>query len=107
MKRLMLTATLLGLAGAVGAPHATDRHLVNLHHGFAILGIVAHTPAEFAQAQREAAAWEGRRHLGLGPISIAAIAIDASPLPPDATAAAGTQPARVPAAPAGEEVAQD
>jgi hypothetical protein len=107
MKRLMVTATLLGLASAASALHATDRHLVNLHHGFAILGIVAHTPAEFAQAQREADAWEGRRHLGLGPVSIAAIAIDASNAPQDATAAAGAPPARVSAASPAAEVALD
>lgn len=105
MKRPLLTAAFLGLAGTASALHATDRHLVNLHHGFAILGIVAHTPAEFAQAQREANAWEGRRHLGLGPVSIAAIAIDASNAPLDATASADALPGMVPAASLAAELA--
>jgi hypothetical protein len=50
--------------------------MVNLHHGFALVAFIGHTPAEYAQAQRAAKMWEARRELGLGPQTITAQAFD-------------------------------
>ncbi len=81
MKRSILMATVfMGLAGVCNTASAENSHLaryvVSLNNGFAVMGIVAHTSTEFAQAQREANLWEGRRHVSLGPHSIAAVAVE-------------------------------
>ncbi|WP_139350889.1 hypothetical protein [Rhodanobacter sp. C01] len=81
MKRLMIGATLaIGLTciGTAAIAH-TDEQVVELDNGFAVLAIVAHSPAEFARAQREAKMMEAQRLLGLGPLTIVARAIDESP----------------------------
>jgi hypothetical protein len=79
MKHVIVTAAItLGLACITNAAGATERYVVDRFDGFAVMGIIAHTPAEFVQAQREAQRWEARRHLGLGPQSITAVAVDAS-----------------------------
>ena len=90
MKRLIVTATItLGLA-CIGNAVATERYVVDRYDGFAVMGIIGHTPAEFAQAQREAHRWEAQRHVGLGPQSITAVAIDGS----DAVATTHGRPAK-------------
>ena len=81
MKRLMIGATLaLGLTciGTAAIAHE-DEQIVELHNGFAVLAIVAHSPAEFAKAQHEARMMEAQRQVGLGPQTIVARAIDESP----------------------------
>lgn len=80
MKRLIIvTATALGLACAGGASAAQyETYTTDLHYGYELMVFVGHTPAEFAQAQRAANRWEGQRHLGLGPQTIAAVAVDDS-----------------------------
>ncbi len=81
MKRLMIGATLaVGLTciGTAAIAHE-DRQLVELDNGFAVLAIVAHSPAEFAKAQHEARMMEAQRRVDLGPQSIVARAIDESP----------------------------
>jgi hypothetical protein len=74
----MISATLaVGLAciGTAAIAHG-DEQLVELDNGFAAMAIVAHSPAEFANAQREARMMEARRQWGLGPLTIVAQAID-------------------------------
>ena len=81
MKRLMIGATLaVGLTciGTAAIAH-TDEQIVKLDNGFAVLAIVAHSPAEFAMAQREAKMMEAQRQVDLGPKTIVARAIDESP----------------------------
>jgi hypothetical protein len=81
MKRLMVGATLaLGLTciGTAAIAHE-DKQIVELYNGFAVLAIVAHSPAEFANAQHEARMMEAQRQVGLGPQTIVARAIDESP----------------------------
>jgi hypothetical protein len=81
MKRLMIGTTLaIGLTciGTAAIAH-TDEQIVELDNGFAVLAIVAHSPAEFAMAQREAKMMEAQRQVGLGPQTIVARAIDESP----------------------------
>lgn len=81
MRRLMIGATLaVGLTciGTAAIAH-TDEQIVELDNGFAVLALVAHSPAEFAMAQREAKMMEAQRQLGLGPQTIVARAIDESP----------------------------
>ena len=81
MKRLMIGATLaLGLTciGTAAIAHE-DEQIVELHNGFAVLAIVAHSPAEFAKARHEARMMEARRQVDLGPQTIVARAIDESP----------------------------
>ena len=80
MKRLILGATLaVGLTciGTAAIAHE-DEQIVELDNGFAVLAIVAHSPAELAQAQREASMMEARRQLGVGPLTIVPRAIDES-----------------------------
>lgn len=81
MKRLMIGATLaagLTCIGTAAIAHE-DKQIVELDNGFAVLAIVAHSPAEFANAQSEAKMMEAQRQVGLGPQSIVARAIDESP----------------------------
>ncbi|MGH8156897.1 MAG: hypothetical protein ACREPQ_02150 [Rhodanobacter sp.] len=81
MKRLMIGAALaVGLTciGTAAIAHE-DEQIVELDNGFAVLAIVAHSPAEFAKAQLEAKMMEAKRQVGLGPQSIVARAIDQSP----------------------------
>jgi hypothetical protein len=80
MKRLMIGATLaLGLTciGTAAIAHE-DEQIVELDNGYAVLAIVAHSPVEFAKAQREARMMELQRQLHLGPQTIVARAIDES-----------------------------
>jgi hypothetical protein len=92
MKHLIVTATIgLSLACIANATTATERYVVDRYDGFAVMGIIAHTPAEFVLAQREAQRWEAHRHLGLGPQSITAVAVDAS----DEIATTRGQPAKL------------
>jgi hypothetical protein len=103
MKRLTVTiAVALGLSCIGNAAVAMEKYTVNLTNGFAVVAFVGHSPTELAQAQREASKWEGRRHVGLGPQSIAAVAIDAS----ETLATTPAQPAsRLPPLDAGRNVA--
>ena len=81
MKRLLIGATLaVGLTciGAAATAHE-DKQIVALDNGWAVLAIVAHSPAEFAKAKHEAQMMEARRRMGLGPQTIVARAIDESP----------------------------
>jgi hypothetical protein len=81
MKRLMIGATLaVGLTciGTAAIAHE-DKQIVELQNGFAVLAIVAHSPAEFVKAQQEARMMEAQRQVGLGPQTIVARAIDESP----------------------------
>lgn len=81
MKRLMISATLaVGLTciGTAAIAHE-DEQIVELDNGFAVLAIVAHSPAEFAKAQREARMMEAQRQVGLGPQTIVARAFYESP----------------------------
>lgn len=80
MKHLMIGATLaIGLTciGTAAIAHE-DQQIVELDNGFAVMAIVAHSPAEFAKAQREARMMEVQRQLSLGPQTIVARAIDES-----------------------------
>lgn len=81
MKRLMIGATLaLGLTCISTAAIAhEDKQIVELYNGFAVLAIVAHSPAEFAKAQHEARMMEAQRQVDLGPQTIVARVIDESP----------------------------
>lgn len=81
MKRQMIRVTLaVGLTciGTAAIAHE-DQQIVELDNGFAVLAIVAHSPAEFAKAQREAKMMEAQRRLVLAPQTIVARAIDESP----------------------------
>ena len=81
MKRLLIGATLavgLTCVGTAAIAHE-DKQIVELDNGFAVLAIVAHSPVEFAKAQREARMMEAQRRVGLGPQTIVARAIDESP----------------------------
>lgn len=81
MKRLMIGVTLaVGLTciGTAAIAHE-DEQIVELDNGFAVMAIVAHSPAEFAKAQHEARMMEAQRKVGLGPQTIVARAIDESP----------------------------
>jgi len=80
MKRLMIGATLafgLTCIGTAASAH-TYEQIVELGNGFAVLAIVAHSPAEFAMAQREAKMMEAQRQLDVRPQTIVARAIDES-----------------------------
>lgn len=80
MKRLIIaSAVALGLA-CVGSASAAqyETYTTDLHYGYELVVFVGHTPAEFAKAQLAANRWEGQRHLGLGPQTIAAVAVDDS-----------------------------
>lgn len=80
MKYSILAATVaLGLACADSAsavPYET--YSVDLHFGYGLRALVAHSPAAYAQAQRDADRAEGARHLGLGPQTIVTVAVDHS-----------------------------
>ncbi len=80
MKRLIVAATVaFGLVCASSANAAKyDTYTANLNFGYGLMVFVGHTPAEYANAQRAAGNWEGRRHVGLGPQTIAAVAVDES-----------------------------
>jgi hypothetical protein len=80
MKYLILAATVgLGLACAGNASAAQyETYSVDLHFGYGLRALVAHSPAEYAKAQRDADRSEGARHLGLGPQTIVTVAIDNS-----------------------------
>ncbi|MBQ4856041.1 hypothetical protein IMW82_15330 [Rhodanobacter sp. B2A1Ga4] len=80
MKRLIIaTSIVLGLAcaGSVSAAQY-ETYTTNLHYGYNLMVFVGHTPAGFIQAQHAANRWEGQRHLGLGPQTVAAVAVDNS-----------------------------
>ncbi|OOG59345.1 hypothetical protein B0E48_00445 [Rhodanobacter sp. C03] len=76
---MIATTALFGLA-CVGSASAAqyETYVTDLHIGYELVAFVGHTPAEFAKAQRAASSWEGRRHVGLGPQTIAAVAVDDS-----------------------------
>lgn len=79
MKRLMIGAALavsLTCIGTAAIAHE-DEQIVELDNGFAVIAIVAHSPAEFAKAQREASMMEAQRQVGLGPQTLVARVIDA------------------------------
>jgi hypothetical protein len=81
MKRAIIVATIvLGTACVGSAQAAIETYMLPVAnaHGYAILGFVGHTPAEFAQARRQARMWEARRQLGIGPLTVTAMAVDAS-----------------------------
>lgn len=80
MKHLIIATTVaLGLVCASSANAAKYETITtDLSFGYQLMAYVAHSPAEYAQAQRAAKMWEARRHLGLGPLSITAMAIDNS-----------------------------
>ena len=80
MKCLPVAATVaFGLACASSASAAQyETYQVDLHFGYGLRALVAHSPAEYAQAQRDADSAEGARHLGLGPQTIVTVAIDNS-----------------------------
>lgn len=81
MKHLMIGATLVvGLTciGTAIIAHENEQ-LVEPDDGFAVMALIAHVPAEFAKAQREAGMMEARHQLGPGPPTIVARAIDESP----------------------------
>jgi len=78
MKRSVLAMCAAVCLGCVGGASAAEyqTHMVDLHHGYAMVAFVGHTPAGYAQAQRAAKMWEARRVLGLGPQTITARAFD-------------------------------
>lgn len=80
MKRpLIVIAAIAGLAVASAASAAQpETYQIDLSNGYAMVAFVGNTPAEYAKAQRLANRWEGQRHLGLGPQTIVARAIDNS-----------------------------
>ena len=78
MKRLILSAVVaFGLACVGQASAAVETYTVDLN-GYAVVGFVGNTPADFALAQRQASGWETQRHLMLKPQSMKAVAIDQS-----------------------------
>lgn len=80
MKHLIVAATIaLGLACVDSASAAQfETRNVDLHFGYSLHVLIAHSPAEYAKAQREADSREGARHLGLGPQTIVTVALDDS-----------------------------
>lgn len=80
MKRLIIATTALFGLACVGSASAAqyETYVTDLNFGYELVAFVGHTPAEFAKAQRAANRWESQRHLGLGPQTIAAIAVDDS-----------------------------
>lgn len=78
MKRLVAIAVAVAGLAAIGTANAAqpETYTLNLHNGYEMLAFVGNTPAEYAKAQRLASRWEGQRHLGLGPQTIVARAID-------------------------------
>lgn len=80
MKRLIIAATVaLGFVCVSNANAAKyETVTTDLRIGYQLMAFVGHSPAEYAQAQRAANMWEARRHLGLGPLTITAVAIDNS-----------------------------
>lgn len=79
MKRMILATVVaaVGFAG-MGAAHAAVESYTVSMNGYAVIGFVGSTPAEFARAQQQANSWEMQRHLMLKPQSIKAVAIDQS-----------------------------
>lgn len=80
MKYLIVAATVaLGLACADSASAAQyETYQVDLHFGYGLRALVAHSPAGYEQAQRDAERAEGARHLGLGPQTVVTVAVDNS-----------------------------
>lgn len=80
MKRLIIASTAVFGLACVGSASAAqfETYTTDLHNGYELMAFVGNTPAEFAKAQRAANMWEGQRHLGLGPQTIAAVAVDNS-----------------------------
>jgi|GEM_PF-1003877 len=79
MKRMILTSVVaaVGLA-CIGQAQATvETYTVDLN-GYAVIGFVGSTSADYARAQQQAKSWELQRHLMLKPQSIKAVAIDQS-----------------------------
>jgi hypothetical protein len=79
MKRFILPALVAAVGfAAVGTAYASvETYTVNMN-GYAVIGFVGNTPADFARAQQQANGWETQRHLMLKPQSIKAVAIDQS-----------------------------
>lgn len=79
MKRYILPAVVAALGFAsIGSAYATvESYTVDLN-GYAVIGFVGNTPADYARAQQKANSWETQRHLMLKPQSIKAVAIDQS-----------------------------
>ncbi len=80
MKYLIVAATVaFGLACADSARAASyETYQVDLHFGYGLRALIAHSPDGYAKAQRDADSAEGARHVGLGPQSIVTVAIDNS-----------------------------
>ena len=79
MKRLIIpTIIAFGVACIGQAQAAVDTYTVDMPGGYAIVGFVGTSPADFALAQQQANSWEAQRHLMLKPQSMKAVAIDES-----------------------------
>jgi len=80
MKYLIVAATVaFGLACTTSVSAAQyETYKVDLHFGYGLRALVAHSPAGYEQAQRDAERAEGSRHLGLGPQTIVTVAVDNS-----------------------------
>lgn len=79
MKRLIIPTVIAFGVACIGQAHAdVDTYTVDMPGGYAIVGFVGTTPADFALAQQQANAWEAQRHLTLKPQSMKAVAIDES-----------------------------
>jgi hypothetical protein len=79
MKRMILTAAVAAFGFAcIGSAHAAVESYIVDMNGYAVIGFVGNTPADFARAQQKADSWETQRHLMLKPQSIKAVAIDQS-----------------------------
>ncbi len=72
------SAAKLAKPNSVCARRAIGAALGRLNFGYRLMVFVGHTPAQYANAQRAAGNWEERRHVGLGPQTIAAVAVDES-----------------------------
>lgn len=80
MKRLIGTSALVFGLVCVGSVQAAnfETYSVDLRNGYELVAFVGNTPAEYAKAQHMAKMWETQRHLGLGPQTITAVALDNS-----------------------------
>jgi len=79
MKRMIIPAAVavVALAWVGQAQASVETYTVDMN-GYAVIGFVGNTPADFARAQQQANGWETQRHLMLKPQSIKAVAIDQS-----------------------------
>jgi hypothetical protein len=79
MKRLIIPAVIaFGVVCVAQAHAAVETYTVDMSGGYAVVGFVGTTPADFALAQQQANGWETQRHLMLKPQSMKAVAIDES-----------------------------